>query len=315
MKQKERLVLALGGNAILRPKQEPGYETQKENIEKSAALLANLITMGYDLIITHGNGPQVGNLLLQNEIAACRISPMPLDVLGAKTQGFIGYMIGQAVNNELRKNGTDNATACLVTTVEVSPDDPAFHNPTKPVGGFFSKEEAEKMQTENGWDVVEDSGRGYRRVVPSPQPINVPDLPVIKSLLDRGISVIAGGGGGIPVINEDGEYRGITAVIDKDLTSCLLAKQLEADKLFILTDVPNVYVGYGTPAQRALGNVTLDEMQSHIDAGEFAAGSMGPKIEGAMEFVRNTGNTACICALGDVADAVKGNAGTRIIAQ
>lgn len=312
MSASKRLVIALGGNAILQPGQHPDYHTQKANIKSSAHLLANLIGQGYNLVVTHGNGPQIGYLLLKNERSAGQIPAMPMDVLNAQTQGFLGYLIGQALNNTLRKDGSDKSVVCLVTSVQVSKDDPGFQNPSKPVGGFFSKDVALQLKREKGWDLIEDSGRGYRRVVPSPKPLAVLEIGTIRRLLDQGISVVAGGGGGIPVILEE-DYAGIEAVIDKDLTSCLLAKQLEADGLFILTDVSNVYVGYGTPSQRALETATIAEIESYIENGEFSAGSMGPKIEGAVEFVKATGNPACICALRDIEAAVSGKAGTRIV--
>jgi carbamate kinase len=208
----------------------------------------------------------------------------------------------------------DSPVVCLVTNVEVAKDDPGFQTPSKPVGGFYKKEFAQQMAQERGWKVVEDAGRGYRRVVPSPKPKKVLEIGAVQHLLDQGTTVIAGGGGGIPVINEGGQYHGVEAVIDKDLTSCLMAKQLKADGLFILTDVPNVYIGYGSPDQKALKTCTVTEMETYLRDDEFAAGSMGPKIEGALGFVKDTGNPACICALCDIEAAVSGTAGTRIIA-
>lgn len=311
---KNKIVVALGGNAILQPGQKPEYKTQLENIEKSAGFIAEMIMDGHELIISHGNGPQVGTLLMQNEEAKAKVPPMPMDILNAQTQGFIGYMMEQAINNVLQQKGCEKRVVNLLTRVIVSKDDPAFQTPTKPIGIFYSAEEAAAMEAEKGWVMMEDSGRGYRRVVPSPQPQKVLEADTINMLVQNGTCVIAGGGGGIPVIeNEDATYAGIEAVIDKDLVSCQLAKELKADKLMILTDVSNVYINYGKENQQALGETTVSEMEQYLAEGQFGTGSMGPKIEAAIGFVKETGGKAYICSLYDAPKVLKGTGGTSIM--
>ena len=308
----KRVVIAVGGNAILQPKQEPSFETQMENVKKSAEQIAKIEAMDYEIVLTHGNGPQVGNILQQNDMAKQVVPPLPLDACNGESQGFIGYMLEQALKNTLRKNQSSANVATLVTEVEVDRHDPAFDKPTKPVGVFYTREEAEELKATKGWDMVEDGGRGYRRVVPSPMPLMIHGIDAINHLLEQNIIVIAGGGGGIPVYKtEEGYLQGLEAVIDKDRTGRKLAEQVNAEILVILTDVSNVYINYGQPDQKKLEEICVKEAQRYLDDGQFAAGSMGPKIEAGIEFAK-TGRTAIICSLEEADLALRGKAGTRI---
>lgn len=306
------IVVALGGNAILQPGQEGTYENQYNNVRTSTKFLAKLVKDGYKLVITHGNGPQVGNILLQNEVAADVVPPLPLDALSGQSQGFIGYMMVQCLVNELNALDINAPVVNLLTRVEVSRDDADFNDPSKPIGPFYTLEETEAMRAEKGWNMKEDSNRGYRRVVPSPEPLKIHEAAAIKSLTEQGNIVVACGGGGIPVVtNEDGTVEGVEAVIDKDRSSFKLAEEMEADVFMILTDVENVYVNYGTPDQKALGKVSVEEMQGYVAEGQFSAGSMGPKVEATLEFAKGTG-TAIICSLEQVDKALRGESGTII---
>lgn len=305
----KRVVVALGGNAILQPKQEGTAEVQFANVIDTCIQLADLIKAGYQLVITHGNGPQVGNILLQNEEAKDKIPPMPLDICGSQTQGFIGYMIQQAMKNLLpqRHVGT------VLTQVLVDAGDSAFQNPTKPIGPFYSKQEAEQLIAQKGYTMVEDSGRGWRRVVPSPNPKAIIEKDLIQALLERDAIVIASGGGGIPVVKDSqGKLRGIEAVIDKDLAGARLGGDVDADILLILTDVEAVAVNWGKPDQRFLHRLSLQEARELAAQGQFKAGSMGPKVEAAIRFVEQGGEQAIIVSLNKAAAALEGHAGTII---
>lgn len=305
----KRVVVALGGNAILQPKQEGTAEVQFANVIDTCIQLADLIKAGYQLVITHGNGPQVGNILLQNEEAKDKIPPMPLDICGSQTQGFIGYMIQQAMKNLLpqRHVGT------VLTQVLVDAGDSAFQNPTKPIGPFYSKQEAEQLIAQKGYTMVEDSGRGWRRVVPSPDPKAIIEKDLIQALLERDAIVIASGGGGIPVVKDSqGKLRGIEAVIDKDLAGARLGGDVDADILLILTDVEAVAVNWGKPDQRFLHRLSLREARDLAAQGQFKAGSMGPKVEAAIRFVEQGGEQAIIVSLNKAAAALEGHAGTII---
>lgn len=308
----KKIVVALGGNAILQVGQEGTFEIQYENVKTSTKFLAKLIKEGHKLVITHGNGPQVGNILLQNEEAKDVVPALPLDVLNAQSQGFIGYMIVQALEAELKSLGVDVPVVNLLTRVEVSKDDPDFKDPSKPIGPFYSKEESDKLVTEKGWSMVEDSNRGYRRVVPSPEPLRIHEAQTIKDLAEAGSIVVACGGGGIPVTTSaQGKIEGIEAVIDKDRSGYKLAEEVDADLFMILTDVDNVYVNFGTPDQKALEKPTVEEMGVYVDEGQFGKGSMGPKVEAAMNFARKKG-TSIICSLEQVDKAINGESGTII---
>jgi carbamate kinase len=256
----------------------------------------------------------VGNILIQNDLAARLVPPMPMDVCGAETQGQIGYLLQQALHNHLRRLGAAAPVVALLTEVVVDDDDPAFHSPSKPVGPFYPEARARELSIEQGWAMREDAGRGWRRVVPSPDPLEIVQLEVIARTLESGALVVCGGGGGIPVIrHRDGSLHGVEAVIDKDLAAARLAAALGADLLLILTDVANVCIGYGTPDQSPLGTVTVDELVALQAGGEFSAGSMGPKVEAAVRFAGG-GGTAVIASLRDVTAALRGAAGTRVTA-
>jgi carbamate kinase len=309
-----RLIIAVGGNSLIRSGQRGTMEEQWENINATARAIAELSAAGHEILITHGNGPQVGNLLLMSDKTA-ELPELPLDYWGANTQGGIGYQLQSAVHAELRRRGQKRRVAAVVSRVEVRPDDPAFDEPTKPVGPFFDRATAERYAAENDWVVREDAGRGWRRVVPSPRPVSFVELSVVRSLLETGVVTIAVGGGGIPVVaNADGTYRGVEAVIDKDRASCLTARLLEADMLVISTDVANVMLDYGTPQARPLERVGVAELAAYTEAGHFAPGSMGPKIEAALEFIEAGGSAVVITDPGHLVAAVSGAGGTFITA-
>ena len=298
-----RIVVALGGNALLRRGEPMTADNQRINIRIAAEQIAK-ISVGNELVIAHGNGPQVGLLSLQ-AAAYTSVSPYPLDVLGAETEGMIGYMIEQELGN-LLPAGKPFAT--LLTQVEVDGNDPAFKYPSKPIGPVYSKEEAERLATEKGWSIAPD-GDKYRRVVASPRPKRIFEIRPIKWLLEKGSIVICAGGGGIPTMyGEDGKLKGVEAVIDKDLCSALLAEQLGCDLLVIATDVDAVFIDWGKPTQKAVAQVHPDDLEKL----GFAAGSMGPKVQAACAFARNTGKEAVIGSLADIENIVKGYAGTRI---
>ena len=297
-----RIVVALGGNALLRRGQPMTADNQRENIRTATAQIAR-VAPGNELVVAHGNGPQVGLLSLQ-AAAYTDVAPYPLDVLGAETEGMIGYMIEQELGNLLPK---DVPFATLLTQVEVDPKDPAFKNPTKPIGPVYSEADAKRLAAEKGWDIAPD-GDKFRRVVPSPKPKHIFEIRPIKWLLEKGTVVICAGGGGIPTMyGEDGNLKGIEAVIDKDLASSLLAQQLNSDLLVIATDVNAAFINWGKPDQKGITQAHPDELEKL----GFAAGSMGPKVEAACEFARKTGKTAVIGALADIEAIVQGKVGTR----
>lgn len=298
-----RIVIALGGNALLQRGQPMTADVQRANIRIAAERIADVVE-GNEIVVAHGNGPQVGLLALQ-AAAYQDVAPYPLDVLGAQTEAMIGYVIEQELGNLLP---ADQALATLLTMIEVDPADPAFDHPTKPIGPVYDRETAQRLQDANGWDIAPD-GDHFRRVVPSPKPKRIFEIRPIRSLVDQGTVVICAGGGGIPTMyDRHGKLHGVEAVIDKDLASALLAEQVDADLLVIATDVDGVYTDWGTPGQRRLGRVTPDELAGL----ELPAGSMGPKVQAACAFAENTGNEAVIGSLADIADIVVGDAGTRV---
>ena len=307
----KRVVIALGGNAILKPNQPATVETQLANIQLSAEQIAKIEKLDHQIVVTHGNGPQVGNILRQNEEAKEVVPPFPLDVCNAESQGFIGYLMEQSIKNKIEQEELTSNVVTLLTQVEVAADDPAFEKPTKPIGLFYSEEEAKKMAEEKHWVMEEDAGRGYRRVVPSPQPVTIHGVESMVHLLNQNTIVIAGGGGGIPVVKQAEGLKGIEAVIDKDRTGKKLAEQVDADVFMMLTDVNNVYINYGTPEQEKLTGLSVSEAQAYFDAGHFAEGSMGPKMEAAIAFAKQ-GKKAIICSLEEADLALLGEAGTRI---
>lgn len=308
---KKLAVVAIGGNAVNRPGEEATAENMMKNLAETAHFLVSMLDE-YDIVITHGNGPQVGNLLVQQELAKHVIPPFPLDVNDAQTQGSLGYMIALTLGNELRKRNMEREITAVVTQIIVDKNDPGFQKPSKPVGPFYSKEEAEKLQQEKGWIMKEDAGRGWRRVVPSPIPLDIVEKNVIRTLVEKDVIVIAAGGGGIPVIQENGTLRGVEAVIDKDRASALLAKEIDADILIILTGVEKVYINYNKPDQKALDHLTVEEAKKYLAEGQFPSGSMGPKIEAAIDFVTSTGRECLITDMAVLDKALKGLTGTRI---
>ncbi len=312
------IVIALGGNSLIRPTEKGTVEEQYANLQQTSEQLLELLSSGNRVVITHGNGPQVGNLLLASEAARNIVPPLPLDVCGAATQGLMGFMIQQTLANGLRERGLKHNITTVVTQVIVDKDDPAFKNPSKPIGPFYDLNEAQKLRQERGWEIIEDAKRGYRRVVPSPKPVNIQQARIIESMLDAGEIVIAVGGGGIPSVREkNGSLRGVEAVIDKDYASSRLAIDINADILLILTAVEKVYRDFGHPSQKALDNLNLNEAKQLLAEGHFGKGSMEPKIRAAIEFLQESGEQGqreVIITLPEVAAAaLQSKTGTRII--
>ncbi|EAF8985986.1 carbamate kinase [Listeria monocytogenes] len=310
----QKIVVALGGNAIL--SSDASAEAQQSALEKTAEYLVQFIENGDDLIISHGNGPQVGNLMLQQHAGASEKNPaMPLDTCVAMTQGSIGYWMQNALDKAILKHGLDKVAVSLITQVVVDKDDPAFKKPTKPIGPFLTKEEAEKEMAETGAIFLEDAGRGYRKVVPSPRPLSIKEHQIIKQLVDSGVVTISAGGGGVSVVENGLDLSGVETVIDKDFASEKLAELISADLLVILTGVENVYINYNQPNQKKLERVTVSELEKYIDEKQFAAGSMLPKIEAATAFVKERPNAkAIITSLENIGAMLEHGAGTVIIA-
>jgi len=313
-KKKLRLLVALGGNALLQPGEKGVFEEALRNAVTTCTELAKLVQQGHELVVTHGNGPQVGAIKLQNQIAASKVPEMPLAVCGAESQGYLGYLLQQTLANVLHTSGIQRDVVSVVTQVRVDKNDPAFQNPTKPIGRFYTKEEAEALRKE-GKTVVEDSGRGYRVVVPSPQPLEIVEGASVKALVASGAVVISTGGGGVPVVRDErGIISGIEAVIDKDLSGAVLGALIEADMLIILTDIDSAYVNYLDPAKRQrIPRMTIAEAEALFAKGEFAKGSMGPKVKAAINFCKATGKTTIITALNKVVEALSGTVGTMIV--
>ncbi|VAW03439.1 Carbamate kinase [hydrothermal vent metagenome] len=310
-----KLVIAIGGNSLIPDKDHESVQDQYAAAAATDEHIAGLIEQGWDVAISHGNGPQVGFILRRSELASNELHEIPLDYCGADTQGAIGYMLQQNLINDFRQRGIDKNVVTLVTQVEVDRNDPAFQSPSKPIGSFMDEDEAKRRRDEEGWDIKEDAGRGWRRVVASPQPKRIVELEVIKSLLDAGVVTIAVGGGGIPVImNEAGDLEGIAAVIDKDLASALLASQVDADMLLISTAVEKVALNFGTPEQRWVDQFTLEEVKQYLDeGGHFAEGSMAPKMRAVVQFLEAGGKEALITNPENLERAVAGETGTRIV--
>ncbi len=307
-------VVALGGNAIIPTGGTGTIEEQREVTTRSMEHVADLIQSGRKVIITHGNGPIVGNILERNEAAKDRIPPMPLDICGADSQGGIGYMIQQILGNVLRRRGIDNPVVSIVSQVVIDEDDDAFQDPTKPIGPYYSLEESKDLERDKGWVMKEAAnGKGYRRVVASPTPREIVEAGVITQLLSQDTVVIAVGGGGIPVIRKDGKLEGIEAVIDKDRAASALASGIGAENLIILTNVEQVYKDFGKPEQIGLGRIEVSEVRKMYEAYEFPAGSMGPKIRAAIDFVEAGGQSAIITHSATLREAVEGKVGTRIV--
>ena len=311
----KKIVIALGGNALQEAGKPATAESQLEVVEQTSEYIADIIESGYDVVLAHGNGPQVGRIVLQNEYAASVSPAMPFDVCGAMSQGYIGYHMQQGLEKVLRHRGSSKRVATVITQVVVDKNDPKFQNPSKPIGPFYNAEEAKKIASEKGYTMKEDAGRGWRRVVASPMPIEIVELDAVKCLIDGGFIAITVGGGGIPVIrNEDGDYVGTAAVIDKDLASERLAEDIDADALVILTAVEKVCINFGKPDQKELSVMTVDEARQYIAEGHFAPGSMLPKVEAAVKFVTSKpGRKAIITSLDKAVDALEGRAGTTLM--
>jgi carbamate kinase len=310
-----RLVIALGGNAIIPVGKDGTYDDQYQLTKEVMAQIADLSNEGNEIVMTHGNGPVVGNIMLRQDAGLKEhgIPAMPLFVCGADSQGGIGYMMQQVLQNSLLDKNITKSVAAIVTQVRVDKDDPGFNNPTKPIGPFYNKEEAELIHKEHGFALREDAGRGWRRVVASPKPLEVIEFPSISALMDAGVIVIAVGGGGIPVIYcEDNHLEGVDAVIDKDLASELLAELVQANILVIVTQVDKVCTGFGTPEEKELDSITVAQAKEMMENGEFPAGSMGPKIESAIKFIEQGGEKVLITDPYKLSDAIHGKAGTTI---
>jgi carbamate kinase len=306
-------LVAIGGNSLLRAGERGTITEQRANATLTARYLVRLIEHGYRLVLTHGNGPQVGAQWLRSEIASAQVSPEPLDVCVADTEGAIGYVLERALEDALADAGLAIPVATLIAQVVVDERDPAFQHPTKPVGPFYSADEARQREQDLGWQMVEDAARGYRRVVPSPEPLEIVEIDAIRSLLHDGYLVITVGGGGIPVVRHDNHLAGVEAVIDKDRASALLASLLDIDTFIISTDTEHVYLNYKHPDQRAIQRMSVSDAQAYLDAGQFSPGSMGPKIASALRFLRAGGREVIITAPERLLDAVVGKTGTRIV--
>jgi carbamate kinase len=312
----KKAVIAIGGNSLITDKYHQSVEDQTHAAEETAGHIAQLIADGWDVAIAHGNGPQVGFILRRSELSSHELHEVPLDVCGADTQGAIGYELQQALYNHFLHLGIERGVTTVVTQVEVDAKDPAFQAPSKPIGSFMEEDQAAKRRADEGWDVVEDAGRGWRRVVASPQPVRIVEEDAIRQLLDGGMTVIAVGGGGIPVVADDkGDLHGVAAVIDKDLASALLAQRLDADLLLISTAVEKVALNFGTPEEAPVDQMTVAEAKAYLAEGtHFAAGSMAPKIQAVINYLESGGTEAIITDPPNIQRAVAGETGTRITA-
>ncbi|MBS2038000.1 carbamate kinase [bacterium] len=309
-------VVAVGGNSLIRDRAHQSIPDQYQALVETACHITDLVEAGWQVVVTHGNGPQVGFILLRSEMARGRVHPVPLDVIVADTQGSIGYHLQQTLHNEFRRRNLDKQAVTLVTQVVVDAQDPAFAKPSKPIGPFLEEDEARRREAEEGWEVVEDSGRGWRRVVASPKPQKIVELAAVRAMLAAGYVVVAAGGGGIPVISDgSGTFKGVAAVIDKDLASSLLARQLQADLFVISTGVEKVCLNFGTPNQLELDRVTLAEARRYLDQGHFKAGSMGPKVEAVLSYLENGGKRVLITNPENLKRALQGKTGTHIAGQ
>ncbi len=309
----ETVVIALGGNAFLQKGQKGTVEEQWNNVVKAMKQIADIIERGYRVVLTHGNGPQVGNILVWMDLAKDKIPPLSMDIAGAMTQGWLGYMIQQALRNELKRRGLNKVVVSIVNQVLVDKNDPAFQNPTKYVGPYYTEEEAKKIAAEKGWIMKPDPRGGWRRVVPSPDPKDNLEIEAIRTLVNAGFIVVASGGGGIPVIYEDGEIKGVEAVIDKDLAGEVLATKLGADYFIILTDVEGAMINFGKPNQKLLRKITVSEAEKYYKEGHFKPGSMGPKVLACIRFIRHGGKKAAIGHLYRALDILEEKTGTIIV--
>lgn len=309
-----RIVVALGGNALLQRGMKGTFQDQQQACALAMSQIVKIVKDGNELVMTHGNGPQCGAIFLQNVAGEKeKVPAMPLHVCGAMTQGFLGELLQQELDGALRKEGIDKHVVSIVTQSFVDPKDPAFQNPTKPIGPFYSKEEADFLIKERGYNMVEDAGRGYRMIVPSPVPQQFVEAEAIKTLVNQGFIVVCSGGGGIPVILKDNKIEGVNAVIDKDLGASVLAATTNADAFMILTDVPEALINYRKENETPIREATVAQMEEYIKQGQFAKGSMLPKVQACIKFVKSTGRPALITALDCALQALKGERGTKII--
>jgi len=310
---KRTAVVAIGGNSLIKSKKHRTVADQFKAARLTCRHIASLVEQGWKVVITHGNGPQVGFILLRSELASRVLHTTPLDSCGAETQGSLGYMIQQSLHNEFRLRGIERPVATVVTQTLVRKNDPAFKNPTKPIGPFYTRRKAEKHKREQGWTMMEDSGRGWRRVVPSPKPVRIIEQDIIENLLDRGVTVIAAGGGGIPVIEGRGRLKGIEAVIDKDYASALLATGIKANLFLISTTVEKVALNFGQTNEQLLDRMTLIEAKKYLKEGHFPPGSMGPKIQAIINYLENGGKEALITNPENLERAIACKTGTRVV--
>ena len=312
MARKTNMLISLGGNAILKHTEEGTAKEQFENIKKTSEYIVEMILEDYHIALTHGNGPQVGDILLAYDCAKNILPPMPLDICGAQSQGMIGYMFQQSLKNILKEQQIDKSVVTLLTQTLVHPDDPQLKNPSKPIGPFYTAMEAVKLREEKNWTIENDSGRGFRRLVPSPLPLGFVDERCIKTLYEAGDLVIASGGGGIPVIQKEGRLHGIEAVIDKDHAASLMATLIDAEILLILSDVEKIALNYGTLQEKDLDYINRSQAIQYLHEGHFPTGSMGPKVESAINFLENGGKKVVVTSLESAMDALKGLTGTTI---
>jgi carbamate kinase len=308
----ERVVVALGGNALLRRGADDTFEEMYRAARAAAEQIADIAMEGWEVVVTHGNGPQVGRILIQQEAAAKTVSPMPLDVCGAESQGLIGYLLQVTIGDVFFERGMERPVATVLTLTRVRPNDPAFRKPTKFIGPFYTAAQARKLEEQRGWVMKEDPHGGWRRVVPSPRPYSIVETPVLKKLVADGVIVIAGGGGGVPVIEKGPRLIGKEGVVDKDLAAAILAAEVEASTLLILTDVKKVQRGFGTLYPEEIDRMNTDEAAGLLQRGEFGAGSMGPKIQAAIDFLGAGGRRVMIGELEDATAILRGEAGTAI---
>jgi carbamate kinase len=309
------VLVAVGGNALIRNGQKGTAQEQFENAVETAAAVVKLIRAGYRVVITHGNGPQVGAQLIRSESAAAHAYRLPLDCCVASTQGEVGYVLQYAMWQMMQAEGLDTPVVSLITQVLVDAADPAFQNPTKPIGPSYTKENAEKYRDALGWVIHEDPAHGFRRVVPSPEPVSIVELHAIQACVDRGLVVIAAGGGGVPVFNDHDISKGVEAVIDKDHTSAILARQLEADVFAIATDVDGVFLDFGEASQRPVEHITVAQCRQYLEQGQFPPGSMGPKITAAIKYLELGGRMVVITDHEHLLEALEGKAGTRVVRE
>lgn len=305
-------VVAIGGNSLIADENHQSVVNQLLAVRKTCTHIASMVERGWEVVITHGNGPQVGFILLRSEMSSKAVHTVPLDFCDAETQGELGYMIQQCLQNEFLSRRIRNSVATVVTQVLVKKNDPAFRNPTKPIGPFYSKRKAERYRKERGWNIVEDAGRGWRRVVPSPMPICIVELDAIRTFVKQGVVVIAAGGGGIPVVEKRGRLKGVEAVVDKDYASAILAIGVDADLFLISTSVEKVALNYGKPNQKSLDKITLQDAKKYYKQGHFPLGSMGPKIKAVIDFLEHGGKKAIITNPENLELALLGKTGTHI---